>query len=47
VTFEDGLRRTVQWYADHDDWWRSARDQAFDAYYERQYAWRLERSSEA
>jgi dTDP-glucose 4,6-dehydratase len=47
VTFEDGLRRTVAWYAEHDDWWRSARDHAFDDYYQRQYAWRLEQSSEA
>jgi dTDP-glucose 4,6-dehydratase len=47
VTFEDGLRRTVAWYAEHNDWWRSARDHAFDDYYQRQYAWRLEQSSEA
>jgi dTDP-glucose 4,6-dehydratase len=25
-TFETGLRRTVQWYLDHPDWWRPLRD---------------------
>jgi dTDP-glucose 4,6-dehydratase len=25
-TFESGLRKTVQWYLDNDDWWRAIRD---------------------
>ncbi len=25
VSFEQGLRRTVQWYLDHADWWRGIR----------------------
>ena len=25
-TFETGLRRTVQWYLDHPDWWRPIRE---------------------
>lgn len=24
--FESGLRRTIQWYLDHEDWWRPLRD---------------------
>jgi dTDP-glucose 4,6-dehydratase len=47
VPFEDGLRSTVQWYVEHQDWWRAARDAGFDDYYREQYAWRLERSSQA
>jgi dTDP-glucose 4,6-dehydratase len=22
VSFEEGLRRTVEWYIEHEDWWR-------------------------
>ena len=25
-TFDDGLRQTVQWYLDNEDWWRPLRD---------------------
>lgn len=44
VPFEEGIERTVRWYADHEPRWRAARDGAFEDYYQRQYAWRLERS---
>ena len=47
VPFESGLRDTVRWYAAHRDWWRAARDPEFEAFYERQYGWRLDQSSEA
>ena len=23
VTIEEGLKRTVQWYLDNEDWWRA------------------------
>jgi dTDP-glucose 4,6-dehydratase len=26
VSFDEGLRRTVQWYLDREDWWRPLRD---------------------
>ena len=26
VTFEEGLRRTVRWYLDREDWWRPLRE---------------------
>jgi len=26
VGFEDGLRRTIEWYVDHEDWWRPIRE---------------------
>jgi dTDP-glucose 4,6-dehydratase len=28
VTLEEGLRRTVQWYLDNEDWWRALQDRA-------------------
>lgn len=39
--FETGIRQTVDWYRDNEDWWRRLRDADWDAYYERQYGWRL------
>jgi dTDP-glucose 4,6-dehydratase len=37
--FEDGLRRTVDWYRRNEWWWRPIKEQdpAFKAYYQRQY----------
>lgn len=38
VSFDDGLRRTIAWYRDHEAWWRRAKDDPdFRAYYRRQY----------
>jgi dTDP-glucose 4,6-dehydratase len=28
ISFEDGLRATVEWYADNRDWWEPLRDRA-------------------
>jgi dTDP-glucose 4,6-dehydratase len=39
--FEEGLRETVTWYVEHDQWWRSIKDGGFQTYYERQYGARL------
>jgi dTDP-glucose 4,6-dehydratase len=47
VAFEEGIVRTVRWYEEHRGWWERRRDTDFRAYYERQYAWRLERSAQA
>jgi dTDP-glucose 4,6-dehydratase len=41
TSFDDGLARTVAWFADHEAWWRSAKSADWDAYYERQYGRRL------
>jgi dTDP-glucose 4,6-dehydratase len=37
VRFADGLRRTVDWYREHRDWWEPIRSGDYRAYYERQY----------
>ena len=47
VAFEEGIGRTVSWYQEHRPWWERRRDTDFRAFYERQYAWRLERSAQA
>jgi dTDP-glucose 4,6-dehydratase len=41
VSFEDGLRTTVDWYRENRDWWEPIKSGEFKAYYERQYAARL------
>jgi dTDP-glucose 4,6-dehydratase len=47
VGFDDGLAQTVDWYAANRDWWENARGPDWDAWYGRQYATRLERSTPA
>ena len=46
ASFEDGLRRTVDWFVANEAWWRAIRSGEFDAYYERQYGERLAASGE-
>ncbi len=41
VLLDDGLAATVDWYREHEPWWRAARGPGWDAYYERQYGARL------
>ncbi len=41
VAFAEGLANTVAWFRQHEAWWRAARDDDWDAYYERQYGRRL------
>jgi dTDP-glucose 4,6-dehydratase len=40
VAFEDGIRVTVQWYLDHEAWWRPIKQGEFRQYYERMYGQR-------
>ena len=40
VPFERGLADTVQWYVDHEDWWRPIKSGEYRAYYEQQYGGR-------
>ncbi|HWG96527.1 MAG TPA: dTDP-glucose 4,6-dehydratase [Nitrospira sp.] len=41
VPFEEGLRATVQWYRDHESWWRPIKSGEFRQYYEQLYGTRL------
>jgi dTDP-glucose 4,6-dehydratase len=47
VSFEDGLERTIAWYREQRDWWEPIKSGEWADYYRAQYAWRLERSTEA
>jgi len=40
VGYEEGIRATVRWYVEHEDWWRPLKDGEFLEYYRRQYAHR-------
>ncbi len=37
TTWEQGLRETVQWYRDHESWWKAIKSGAYREYYEKQY----------
>ena len=37
VPFAEGMRGTIQWYADHRDWWERVKSGEYRDYYERQY----------
>jgi dTDP-glucose 4,6-dehydratase len=37
VGFAEGIRRTVDWYREHPEWWEPIRDGEYREYYERQY----------
>ena len=36
-SFEDALRATVEWYREHQDWWRPLKSGAFWEFYQRNY----------
>ena len=39
--FEEGLRATIDWYAQHADWWRTIKSGEFKTYYQQAYGQRL------
>ncbi|HKQ34498.1 MAG TPA: dTDP-glucose 4,6-dehydratase [Nitrospiraceae bacterium] len=41
LPFEEGLRDTIHWYQEHEDWWRSIKSGVFLQYYEQMYGKRL------
>jgi dTDP-glucose 4,6-dehydratase len=43
VRFEEGMRRTVEWYLDNRDWWERVKSGAFREYYEKHYRARLDK----
>jgi dTDP-glucose 4,6-dehydratase len=41
VGFDDGIRRTVDWYRENESWWGPIRSGEYREYYERQYGRKL------
>ena len=41
VTLEQGLKKTIDWFADHQEWWQSIKTGAYLDYYEVQYGERI------
>jgi len=41
VSFEEGLKTTVEWYRAHESWWRPIKSGEFKQYYDEQYGKRL------
>jgi dTDP-glucose 4,6-dehydratase len=42
VNFDEGLRATIEWYKEHDAWWRRIKSGEFRAYYLKAYGDRLQ-----
>jgi dTDP-glucose 4,6-dehydratase len=40
VSFEEGIRRTVEWYLAHQEWWRKIKTGEYLDYYDRMYTGR-------
>jgi hypothetical protein len=39
-SFESAIAETINWYKQHQDWWRSIKSGEYLRYYEQQYAGR-------
>ena len=35
--FEEGLRKTIKWYKENEEWWKNIKSGEYKKYYERQY----------
>jgi dTDP-glucose 4,6-dehydratase len=42
VGFEDGIRRTIDWYLDNSNWSESILDGSYQEYYRKMYGQKLE-----
>jgi dTDP-glucose 4,6-dehydratase len=40
TTFADGIRKTIQWYLDHEAWWQPILSGVYQQYYENMYSGR-------
>jgi dTDP-glucose 4,6-dehydratase len=41
VDFESGLDRTIRWYLDQDGWWREVTSDAYKAWIDKNYGFRI------
>jgi dTDP-glucose 4,6-dehydratase len=39
--FEEGMRQTIQWYLEHEPWWRRVMSGEYLKYYEQNYAGKM------
>lgn len=46
VSFDQGLRETIDWYRTHAAWWRKIKSGEFRAYYEQMYGKRLQEAGQ-
>jgi len=37
VTFEEGLKQTIEWYKNNESWWKNIKSGDYQKYYEKQY----------
>ncbi len=37
TNFDDGIKKTIQWYLDHEDWWKNILSGDYQNYYEKMY----------
>jgi dTDP-glucose 4,6-dehydratase len=37
VNFEEGLRQTVEWFKNNEEWWKNVKSGQYQSYYEKQY----------
>ncbi|MBQ9478367.1 MAG: dTDP-glucose 4,6-dehydratase [Selenomonadaceae bacterium] len=37
VKFEDGIKKTIDWYVEHEDWWKKIISGEYQQYYEKMY----------
>ena len=47
IAFDDGLRRTVEWYSANRAWWQSIKKGEYREYYEKMYGERLRKAGAA
>ncbi len=44
VGFDEGMRKTVNWYIENEKWWRKIKEGSFRKYYSRMYGGRISKS---
>lgn len=37
ITFEEGIKSTIDWYVENEWWWKKVKDKSFEEYYEKVY----------
>jgi dTDP-glucose 4,6-dehydratase len=47
TTFDEGIRKTIDWYRKNEEWWRVIKEGSFRKYYSRMYGGRLKIGKQA